>query len=66
LNKRGNIKIIVYADDILIAHKSIKSTDIIKICQSEFKSVGLDVNESKSKSTEDGGTITFMGQQFTA
>eukprot|EP00703_Trepomonas_sp_PC1_P000390 JAP96216.1 Putative reverse transcriptase/endonuclease [Trepomonas sp. PC1] len=66
LAQKENLVVIAYADDLLVGHSSeYSSKQIIQLCRQEFSQIGLLVNEEKCQSTENNGSVKFMGQTFT-
>lgn len=58
-------KVVAYADDILIGHDPrIDPKDIIAELRYELAKLGLAVAEKKCKTTANGGTIEYLGQEF--
>lgn len=54
-----------YVDDLTIFHPhNVDYQTIIQDCKNEYKTIGLEVNLSKCRTTQNGGTIKFVGQEF--
>lgn len=63
--KEKGIKFVAYADDIVLCvDQSVDTKTIVNEMKTEYKRIGLTINDDKCSSTDNGGEIEFMGQQF--
>ena len=61
---KEGFQVISYMDDLNVAHREGESERVIELCNKEVEKIGLEVNATKCKTTENEGKIKFLGHEF--